>query len=479
VIGQPDLSTVRRRNAGELPQLAKLQSELGIGDHGGDATVVGTDPLVRSPHRLAEASAYAHLLEGMAAAEIWINRTGSGSSVEIELVDALHALHTTHFLRQAGYGLSVGAEYVATNGLYQRRDGRYLMIEAGPPYAKLERGYLNFFDCGNNRESLSREIAKFAAEELEEKLSALGLPACLARTRTEWLNHPQGVALHQVPLIEIEKLAPGKPKGLQGASEYPLSGLRAIDFTHVLAGPRSMRALAQLGAEVLHISSPYNRDVISQNLLVNMGKRSAYLQLTESADLSKLRALAAQADVFACSYRESVPRRFGLEPQSLASASDGIVCLSIDAYGHAGPWQDRPGFDQNGQSATGVAITEGGEGAPRFSPVFYLNDELTGHLAAAGVMRALFRRATEGGSYHVKVSLSRTAMWVQDLGSLDGSDYRVMPETDVYPPKLRTVHTTYGEITELAPETRFSNLPQVTLSTLRPFGADKPQWSEP
>src|SRR5262249_1868751 len=156
-------------------------------------------------------------------------------------------------------------------------------------------------------------IAKFEAVELQEKLSELGLPACIAYSKEEWLNHPQGKILSQTPVIEIEKLSPGKPKGLKDRSDYPLSGIKVVDFTHVLAGPRSMRSLAQYGAEVLHISSPYHRDTVSQNLLVNMGKQSAYLLLTEADKLQRMKELTAQADVFACSYRPSVADRFGLD----------------------------------------------------------------------------------------------------------------------------------------------------------------------
>jgi hypothetical protein len=129
----------------------------------------------------------------------------------VSLVDALHAIHSTHYLRQSGYNLSVGAEFVPTNGLYRCKDGRYIMIEAGPPYPKLERGYLDFFDCGNNRPALAREVAKYDSEDLQEKLSALGLPACVARTRQEWLDHLQGAALAKIPPIEIEKIAEGTP----------------------------------------------------------------------------------------------------------------------------------------------------------------------------------------------------------------------------------------------------------------------------
>ena len=122
----------RLLSEGRLPVLAALAAELGLSG-GGDAMLVGADPLVRSPHRLAEAAAHGLLLEAMAASCVWQHRTGISPSLRIELVDALHAIHSTHYLKQSGYNLSVGAEFVATNGLFQCKDGRFIMIEAGPP----------------------------------------------------------------------------------------------------------------------------------------------------------------------------------------------------------------------------------------------------------------------------------------------------------------------------------------------------------
>jgi crotonobetainyl-CoA:carnitine CoA-transferase CaiB-like acyl-CoA transferase len=124
-----------------------------------------------------------------------------------------------------------------------------------------------------------------------------------------------------------------------------------------------------------------------------------------------MRSLAKTADVFTTSYRRTVNERFGLQPDAQAARSKrGIVCMTVSAYGHQGPWADRPGFDQNGQVASGFAIREGGSGKPKFSPVFYLADLITAYLAAAGMMPALLRRAREGGSYHVKLSLSQSAI---------------------------------------------------------------------
>lgn len=463
----------RSLKSGDLKPLTELIELLGLqNSFSGNATISGADPIIKSPHHLGDATAFALLLEAVAAASLWNQTTGESTDLSVELTEALHSLHSTHFLWQSGYAMSVGAETVPTNGLFKCADGRYIMIESGPPYVKLERGYLNFFDCGNNRESIGKAISTFQSDDLQEKLSELGLPASIAYSPEEWQQHPQGIALSGAPVIEIEKIADGDPLPLSSTDGFPLSSVKVIDLTHVLAGPRSMRSLAQYGADVLHISSPYHRDTVAQNLLVNIGKRSAYLHLKEGGDLDRLQALLEEADVFSLSYRPKVAQRFGLEPATIAQNHRGIVCVSINAYGYSGPWKDRPGFDQNGQVATGFAITEAKDGVPKFSPVFYLNDFLTGYLAAAGTMAALHRRATEGGSYHVKMSLARTAMWVQSLGLLDKVDYSDCFEHDHYEASLRTFQTTCGRVTELSPAVNVGSLPRKDLTLLHPFGAD-------
>ena len=250
-----------------------------------------------------------------------------------------------------------------------------------------------------------------------------------------------------------------------------------LDFTHVLAGPRSARTLAEYGAEVLHISSPWFADTLAQHLGVDAGKYDAYLDLRYGKDMVTMRHLAATADVFASTYRPAVNKRFGLLPDQLAAASErGIVYMSATAYGHSGPWKDRPGFDQNGQVASGFVMAEGQGGPPRFSPVFYLADLITGHFAAAGMMAALYRRAIEGGSYQVKLSLARGAMWVQDLGLLDVAAQGEVPETDSYPAEAVSIGTAYGAVTSLAPALTFTSLTLPATGRLVPYGADPASW---
>lgn len=466
----------RTLKQGELPALDGLLKLLGLCEYfDGDMQVIGNDPLLQSPHRLAEATAFALLTEAASACAIqrFNQQDKAANNLSINLQDAIHFLHSSHFLWQSGYPMSVGAEYIPTNGIFECRDKKYIMIESGPPYIKLERGYLNFFDCGNNRDSLARAISKFDGEDLQEQLSQIGLPACLAYSREEWLSHAQGAHLAEKPVIEIEKIGEGRPISITSSGKAALEDVKVLDFTHVLAGPRSMRTLANYGAQVLHISSPYHQDTLPQNLLVNQGKHSAYLDLNNEAEKAQMLKLAGEADVFATSYRPTVNSKFNLTPELLAKDHRGIICLSINAYGHSGPWQNRPGFDQNAQVASGFAVKEGErQGKPKFSPVFYLNDFLTAYLASSGVMSALLQRASQGGSYHVKVSLARSAMWVQDLGCFAEQEYIDKPEKDIYPCLLQENPSPFGTIKELACAVAFERSPLTEIIPVRPFGAD-------
>lgn len=475
--GTKRATKIQRLSAGDLKPLSTIMDQVALASFPGDAVLNGADPVIRSPHHLAEASGMAQLLIGIAGAAIWYARTGQQTDISIDIIDALHFLHPTHFVQQQGRLINVGAEFVDVNGMFLCRDNRYVMIEGGPPYTKLLKGYLNFFDCGYNRKSIAREVKKWDSAELEAALAKAGLPACRAFTREEWLVHPQGNALSEAPVIEIKKIADGAPVQFDDNATSPLQGIRVLDFTHVLAGPRSARTLAGYGADVLHISSPAYPDTLAQHLGVDEGKRCAYLDLRESADRDTMRRLARSTDVFTNSYRPGVNTRFGLLPEELTAGIErGLICMDINAFGHSGPWAERPGFDQNAQVATGFAAKEGEPDKPRFSPVFYLGDLMASYFAAAGMMAALLRRSIEGGSYHVKISLARSVMWVQEMGYLDTVAQASLPEKDIYPVKMTSIDSVYGKITFLAQPLVFSNLALPDESTLTPYGADEPEW---
>ncbi len=104
----------RSLGRGELKPLADLIEQVGLAGHfSGDAVMHGNDPVIRSPHRLGEASCTAQLLIGAAGAAIWEARGGARTDMSMDIIHALHHLHPTHYVEQSGYPSNVGAEFVA------------------------------------------------------------------------------------------------------------------------------------------------------------------------------------------------------------------------------------------------------------------------------------------------------------------------------------------------------------------------------
>ena len=170
-----------------------------------------------------------------------------------------------------------------------------------------------------------------------------GVCGAKLRSADEWRAHPQGIALAQVPVVEILRLgdaapnrSPGPRAGEHGAR--PLSGVRVLDLTRVLAGPTCARTLAEHGAEVLHVRSPKLPSIEPFVIDTNPGKRSCYLDLDRKEDVERMRALVRDAHVFSQGYRPGALARRGFSPEGLAEMRPGIIVVSIDCYGHEGPF---------------------------------------------------------------------------------------------------------------------------------------------
>lgn len=477
------MERIRHYSKGELTALSELVEMLGLSKElaSQDFVLTGEDPIICSPHQLGYVASTMLGLVGMLANMIWGKRSSfANNKIKLSIIDALHNLHDEHFIHQQGYLMNLGVESVAVNGYYPCKDGRAIHIVAGPPYMKLLNGYLNFFDCGNNRESIAKACMKWESYALEEALSKAGLPAVVARTYNEWKQHPVGNVLDKKPLIEIEKLDDSGPVPYTKSPEFPVSGVKVLDFTHVLAGPLSTETMALFGADVLHITSPYHRDTMVQSLAGNFGKKCAYLNLDVDDEKMKMQELLKQADIFVNSYRPGVPDKYGIGlKDAVPLTKKGIIYLDVRCYGFDNIWTNRPGFESIGQACSGFGINEadGDVAHPKFSPVSYLCDPLTGYAACAGMLAALHKRATEGGSYHVKVSLAKTGMWVIDQGLIDSEKYKCKQLKDTYPFKLTSHPTVVGDIEKLAFPLQCTNLPMVEKLSFFPFGYNIPEFS--
>ena len=473
------MSGKRRLLNNELPELEKLMAMVGLENKfSGNATLIGSDPIIYSPHKLSEAMSYCLLLSGICTAAIWEKRTGKTVNLYVSNFNALNYLHSSHYVSQNNKLMKIGVENVPVNGVFKTKDNRLLMTIAGPPYMKLLNGYLDVFKCPNTKEAYAKEVAKYNVDELENLLAEKGLPACRIFETKEWLEHPQGKAIKDLPFIGIEKISDGETVPFNTDPKRPLENVNVLDFTHVLAGPKSGRVLAENGANVLHVSSPKHEDTKPQHLSTDIGKKCTYLDLNLKDDRDKMDKLLQDTDVFVSSYRPSVHIKLNLTAEDVVCKNPkGMVYVTINAYGHTGPWKDRPGFDPNGQVATGFCADEGGKGnLPKISPVMYLGDLITAYFASAGMQVALLRRAEEGGSYHVKVSLSQSTMWVQSLGTIDFDKLDGLPEKDTYKPIMETFKTMYGEIEQLSPCVKFENMPGYHARHIEPYGASDATW---
>jgi crotonobetainyl-CoA:carnitine CoA-transferase CaiB-like acyl-CoA transferase len=195
-----------------------------------------------------------------------------------------------------------------------------------------------------------------------------------------------------------------------------------LDLTRIIAGPVCGRTLAAHGADVLLVGASHLPSLRPLVIDTGRGKLSTFLALREAGGRETLAALIRRADVFVQGYRPGAIAALGFGPDEVARIRPGIVYLSLSAYGHAGPWAARRGFDSLVQTASGFNAAEAeafGASEPRPLPAQAL-DHATGHLMAFAAMAALARRAEQGGSWHVRASLAQTAHWLRRLGRIDG-----------------------------------------------------------
>jgi hypothetical protein len=228
-----------------------------------------------------------------------------------------------------------------------------------------------------------------------------------------WRAHPQGVAVAREPLCE--RGAQGLPHSLPSDASGPLSGVRVLDLTRVIAGPIGTRHLAAFGADVLRIDPPGFEEVGAVLPEATRGKRCAALDLREAADRSKWEALVASAHVLVHGYRPGAMEVLGYPEERLRSLNPDLVVVRHDAYGWSGPWADRRGFDSLVQMSTGIAHP-GHDGRPTPLPAQAL-DHGTGYLIAAAVCRGL-----TDGCRNARLSLARTAQLLVELGT-DGDPH--------------------------------------------------------
>lgn len=437
-----------------------------------EVTIAGDDPILPSPFHLGEGAATALALVGQEAGRLWQARRGRPQALSVNARHAAASLRSYEHLRLNGGGPPArNRQGPMVTAIWGCGDGRFIHLHGSFTHTQ---GILE--ELGLDGSATDEEIAKATmgrgAFELEDALAAKGLCCAVCRTSEEWAAHPQGQVLAAKPVVEVRKVGDAPPEPLP-EGDRPLSGVRVLDLTRVLAGPTCARTLAEHGADALHIASPNLPTIEMFEMDTGHGKRQAYLDLNTPADMETLRELIRGVDVFSQGFQLGSLARRGLSVEQLAELRPGIIYVSENAFGHDGPWRERPGWEQLAQSTTGVAVTQGGEGRPVLAPAA-MNDYTTGYFAALGAMTALRRRAEEGGSWHVTVSLSQTSMWYDRLGhDLQPGDATGLGDVSGF---LEEHDTGYGHMTHLRPPLQMSETPPRWELPTAPLGSGRPEW---
>jgi hypothetical protein len=413
--------------------------------------------------------------------EIWKQRGGRDQGATIDLRRAaVPGLRTISHTRRDGRVLQVPWPASERQVYFPAKDGRLIYLMRHAVYYEHLSKLLTFLDCSPNSESIARAVARGNAAELEDALAERSLMGTIVRTYDEWRASPQGRHLEPRLPVEIQRIGDGDKVPFTPGPR-PLSGIRVVDMAHVLAGPVISRVLAEQGADVIHVSAPHQPDPVHVVIDTGFGKRSVFVNLDRPEDVEDLHRLIAGADVFAHSWRLGSLDRRGLSPAELAKRRPGLIYVPVSCYGYDGPWAERAGYDPLGQVASGLAAGEGSLEAPLMASTFTLNDYLAAYLAAAGSNAALLKRAREGGSYHVKVSLTGASVWLQMLGQLspqyrqDGAE-GVARLPDPAPAELTVTPTPYGLIEHPLPIVQYSETPGFWQLPPEPAGASDAVW---
>ena len=440
----------------------------------GHVSLTGAEPVLPSSFAVGTAAQTSVAAAALAAIELGHVRGQPYQRLSVDMTHA--ALECSGWFSLNGVTPNVWDKF---SGLYRCADG-WVRIHAN--FAHHRDGALRLLGLSAEtaqRADAERALLSWRALDFEQAAADAGLVVAACRSFAEWDAHPQGQAVAAMPLFSIERIGDAHeavPRTLPAlnAEDRPLTGLRVLDLTRILAGPVCGRMLAAYGADVMLINSP-NLPNIESIADTSRGKLSAHADLRTAAGRDALKNLLATSHVFVQGYRPGALAEHGFGPEDVARLCPGIVYVSLCAYGDIGPWRTRRGFDSLVQSATGFNLAEA-EAAnstePKPLPMQIL-DYATGHLMAFAATSTLRRQSLEGGSWHVKVSLAQTGHWLRGLGRVENGFSIERPKITPY---IETVASGFGELSAMAHSAKFFRTPARWARPSMPPGTHRPVW---
>lgn len=205
----------------------------------------------------------------------------------------------------------------------------------------------------------------------------------------------------------------------------PLSGVRVIDFSIMMAGPYCTRFLADMGAEIIKVETPDGDHIRNLEPLragrsayfghMNCGKRSVVLDLKKPAAVEAAKGLVSKADIVVENFRPGVAARLGVDYVTVARANPRLIYCSISGFGQTGPAADRPAFAQVVQASSGYDIAlmnyQDSQDRPPNSNIF-LADVLAGTFATSALLAALHQRGRTGRGQYIDLALMDSIMTI-------------------------------------------------------------------
>jgi crotonobetainyl-CoA:carnitine CoA-transferase CaiB-like acyl-CoA transferase len=437
------------------------------------AKLTGEEPQLPSSFRVAAAAQASIAAAGLAAAQIWKLRSGQSQHVAVDMRHAVIECRSERYLRVDGKPPPPAWDAIA--GIYRTRDRRFVRLHTN--FRHHRDAVCKVLNCKPERDEVQAALMQWDGEAFETAAYAGGCVVALMRPYDEWSDLPHARALAALPPISIEKIGDAAPKPWP-AGDRPLEGVRVLDLSRVIAGPVAGRTLAVHGADVLLISGRDLPAIPWLTIDTGRGKLTSFVELKTKQGRGVLRDLLASADIFSQGYRPRSLASLGFSAEDAARISPGIVYVSLSAYGHAGPWAERRGFDSLVQTATGFNHAEGraaGVDGPKELPAQML-DHATGYLMAFGAMMARARQSLEGGSWHVRVSLAQTGRWLWNLGRVADGFKTEDLKADAVRPFVEEVPSGFGPLLSVSHSAVLSKTPAFWARPAMPLGSHPPEW---
>lgn len=371
-------------------------------------------------------------------------------------------------------------------GLHATADGHVRIHDNFPNHRLGTLSLLGLLETAD-REDVARKVKGWKKVEFENAAHKHGLAIYALRNFDDWDALPQSSAIVNFPIL-LQKISDDGPKSLSSNMKKDedrcLRGLRVVELSRVIAAPVAGNTLASHGADVLWVTSPKLPDLPSLDMNLSRGKRSVQLDLNDDKDREKLKELVKDCDVFIQGYRPSSLAVRGFSAKELAAIRPGLVYANLSAFGPEGPWSGRRGFDSLVQTATGMNVSEAehcGDGSTARPMPCQALDHAGGYLLATGICAALYKKATEGGSWEVNVSLAGVMKYLRSLGQYPGREG--FEHSDPAPSMEDVAHecfiegdSDFGRMRGLKPAAEIDGAMPGYDHMSRKLGSDEPRW---